>query len=130
MKKKTSLLALAAALVRRRNQDATMCLLPADHVIRPAKLFQETLLAAAEQAQSGALVTLGITQPAPPPGTDICNWATPFLTVSIKLPLSVKNRMRLPQKSFSMTATTAGTAACSSGNVPPSAKPLPNMHRI
>lgn len=60
--------ALAAALVRRRNQDATMCLLPADHVIRPAKLFQETLLAAAEQAQSGALVTLGITPTRPATG--------------------------------------------------------------
>ena len=52
--------ALATALIRRRDPDATMILLPADHVIRPAGLFQETLKAAAVQAQSGALVTLGI----------------------------------------------------------------------
>ena len=53
--------ALATALVRRRDPGATMILLPADHVIRPAKLFQETLLAAAVAAQQGDLVTLGIT---------------------------------------------------------------------
>ncbi len=60
--------ALAAALVARREPEATMILLPADHVIRPAKIFQETLLAAAEQAQSGALVTLGITPTFPATG--------------------------------------------------------------
>ena len=52
--------ALAAALIRRRDPDATMALLPADHVIRPAKLFQETLRSAAAAAQRGALVTLGV----------------------------------------------------------------------
>ena len=52
--------ALATALIRRKDPDATMILLPADHVIRPAKLFQQTLLAAAEQAQNGKLATLGI----------------------------------------------------------------------
>ncbi len=60
--------ALAAALVARCDSEATMILLPADHVIRPAKIFQETLLAAAEQAQSGALVTLGITPTFPATG--------------------------------------------------------------
>ena len=60
--------ALATALIRRRDAEATMILLPADHVIRPAKLFQETLLAAAEQAQSGDLVTLGITPTYPATG--------------------------------------------------------------
>lgn len=60
--------ALAAALIRRRDPDATMVLLPADHVIRPARIFQETLAAAAERAQSGALVTLGITPTYPATG--------------------------------------------------------------
>ena len=60
--------ALAAALVRRRDPEATMILLPADHVIRPAKLFQETLAAAAFQARSGSLVTLGITPTYPATG--------------------------------------------------------------
>ena len=60
--------ALATALVRRKNPEGTMCLLPADHVIRPAKLFQETLIAAAEQAQKGFLVTLGVTPTYPATG--------------------------------------------------------------
>lgn len=60
--------ALATALVRRRDPDATMILLPADHVIRPAKLFQETLKTAAVQAQTGALLTLGITPTGPATG--------------------------------------------------------------
>lgn len=53
--------ALATALIRRRDPEATMVLLPADHVIRPAKLFQDTVLAAAQAAQKGVLVTLGVT---------------------------------------------------------------------
>ena len=52
--------ALATALVRRKNPEATVIILPADHVIRPAKVFQETLKQAAEQARNGYLVTLGI----------------------------------------------------------------------
>jgi len=60
--------ALATALVRRRDPDATMILLPADHVIRPAKLFQETLSAAAREAQKGSLVTLGVTPTYPATG--------------------------------------------------------------
>ena len=60
--------ALATALVRRRDPESTMILLPADHVIRPAKLFQETLAAAAREAQTGALVTLGITPTYPATG--------------------------------------------------------------
>lgn len=52
--------ALATALIRRKSEDATMILLPADHVIRPAKAFQTTLAAAVEHARNGYLVTLGI----------------------------------------------------------------------
>lgn len=60
--------ALAAALVKRRDPEATMILLPADHVIRPARVFQEVLAAAAERAQTGALVTLGVTPTCPATG--------------------------------------------------------------
>ena len=60
--------ALATALVRRKDPDATMIILPADHVIRPAKIFQDTLKRAAEQAQNGYLVTLGITPSYPSTG--------------------------------------------------------------
>lgn len=60
--------ALALAFIRRKDPEAVMILLPADHEIRPVKLFQKTLLAAAEQAQSGALVTIGITPVYPATG--------------------------------------------------------------
>lgn len=60
--------ALATALVRRRDPDATMILLPADHMIHPAKLFQKALLSAAQYAQTGALVTLGIVPTSPSTG--------------------------------------------------------------
>ena len=52
--------ALATALVKRRDPEATMILLPADHLIHPVREFQEVLSAAAEQAAAGALVTLGV----------------------------------------------------------------------
>ena len=60
--------ALAAALIRRKDPsaDATMVLLPADHVIKPAKALQQVLKDCAELAQQGGLVTIGIkpTEPA------------------------------------------------------------------
>lgn len=52
--------ALATALVRLRDPDATMILLPSDHFIRPVKAFQKTLKRAVKIAQSGSLVTVGI----------------------------------------------------------------------
>lgn len=55
--------ALAAALIQRKDPsaNATMILLPADHVIRPAKALQHILRQSAEMASGGALVTLGVT---------------------------------------------------------------------
>ena len=53
-------LALAAALIRRKDPGSTMIVLPSDHLIRPAKKFQDTLKRAAEQARNGYLVTLGV----------------------------------------------------------------------
>lgn len=61
-------IALAAGLIARRDPDATMILLPADHVIRPAKALQKILSEAALHAQSGALVTLGIPPNCPSTG--------------------------------------------------------------
>ncbi len=61
--------ALAAGLIRRkdRSPDAVMLLLPADHVIKPAKALQRVLADSAELARTGGyLVTIGIvpTEPA------------------------------------------------------------------
>lgn len=54
-------IALAVGLVARRDPDATMIVLPADHVIRDGDSFRRDLAAAAAAAQeTGALVTIGI----------------------------------------------------------------------
>ena len=52
---------LGAQHIYRRNPEATMAVLTADHHVGDAQRFQRVLMAAAEMAQSGRLVTLGIT---------------------------------------------------------------------
>jgi len=52
---------LAALEVDRRAPESVQVVLPADHVIRPVRRFQEALVGAAEEAEaSAALVTFGI----------------------------------------------------------------------
>jgi mannose-1-phosphate guanylyltransferase len=58
--------AFAAARLYSEDPDATMIVLPADHIIRNVRAFQDALKVAAEAAQEpGALVTIGI-QPTHP----------------------------------------------------------------
>ncbi|MBC7105517.1 MAG: NTP transferase domain-containing protein, partial [Firmicutes bacterium] len=60
---------LAALHVARRDPEAVMAVLPADHYIADPEGFAETLLAAAELAASGRwLVTLGVTPTRPETG--------------------------------------------------------------
>ncbi len=51
---------LAAILVQAMDPNATMILLPADHVISPADDFQKALLFGAQAAADGSLVTFGV----------------------------------------------------------------------
>ena len=61
--------AWAAIEIDRREPDSVHAVLPADHVIAPAKEFRRTLLVAAEEAgQSGALMTFGIRPTSPATG--------------------------------------------------------------
>ncbi len=53
-------IALATALLKQRDPQSTMVLLPADHVISPVKKFQQAIVKAVEIAQTNCLVTLGI----------------------------------------------------------------------
>jgi len=55
----------AALHIRRRDPQATMAVVTADHIIRNTSLFREALASAAQVAQAGWLVTLGI-QPSYP----------------------------------------------------------------
>ena len=66
-------IALAAALIKRRCEDATMIVLPADHRITPVKRFQEDLMDCIEQAQTGSLTILGVTPDKPATGYGYIN---------------------------------------------------------
>jgi mannose-1-phosphate guanylyltransferase len=59
---------LAAMVVEKLSPGATMILLPADQVIRPADQFQRALAAGIEVARNGNLVTYGITPRHPATG--------------------------------------------------------------
>jgi mannose-1-phosphate guanylyltransferase len=56
-----SVVALAAAVLKQRDHQAMMAVLPSDHFIRNRDLFHYLLRAAFDVAQKGYLVTLGIT---------------------------------------------------------------------
>jgi mannose-1-phosphate guanylyltransferase len=56
-----SVVGLAAAVLKLRDPDAMMAVLPSDHFIRNRDLFHYLLRAAFDVAQKGYLVTLGIT---------------------------------------------------------------------
>lgn len=56
-----SVVGLAAAILQKRDPDASMAILPSDHFIRNRDLFHYLLRAAFEVAENGHLVTLGIT---------------------------------------------------------------------
>ncbi|MDP2688719.1 MAG: mannose-1-phosphate guanylyltransferase/mannose-6-phosphate isomerase [Deltaproteobacteria bacterium] len=61
-------IALAAFELARKDPDAIMAVLPADHVINDGKHFRDSLKAAAVAAGEGRLVTFGITPDAPETG--------------------------------------------------------------
>lgn len=61
--------ALAAYAIAREDPEAVMVILPADHVISPKKGFQKSLRSAvAAAAETGSLVTIGITPTFPATG--------------------------------------------------------------
>lgn len=60
-----SVVGLAAAVLHKRDKDACMAVLPADHFIRNRDLFHYLLKAAFDVAANGYLVTLGITPTQP-----------------------------------------------------------------
>ena len=60
-----SVVGLAAAVLYKRDKDASMAVLPSDHFIRNRDLFHYLLNAAFDVAENGYLVTLGITPTQP-----------------------------------------------------------------
>ena len=66
-------IALAAALVKKRCEDAIMIVLPADHKITPVKRFQEDLQDCIEETASGSLAVLGVVPDYPATGYGYIN---------------------------------------------------------
>lgn len=65
----TAAIGLGAALVSKRDPDAVMVVLPADHVIRPAAAFRKSLAAAAAAAgKDGGLYVFGVKPTGPATG--------------------------------------------------------------
>jgi mannose-1-phosphate guanylyltransferase len=63
-----SVVAMAAATLQKKDPQAVMAVLTADHFIRDVDLFKRLLLSAREAASAGSLVTLGITPTSPSTG--------------------------------------------------------------
>ncbi len=63
-----SAIGLTAAVLQKRNPNATMAVLTADHFMKDNELFQKILTAAYQVAQQGSLVTLGISPEFPATG--------------------------------------------------------------
>jgi mannose-1-phosphate guanylyltransferase/mannose-6-phosphate isomerase len=61
-------IAAAAALLRDRDPNAVMLVLPSDHIIRDLPALTRAIQAAADAADAGCLVTFGITPTAPETG--------------------------------------------------------------
>src|SRR5215212_3151805 len=63
-----SVVGLAAAVLKKRDPEATMAILTADHFIKDKKLFRYLISTAFDVASEGYLVTLGITPTFPSTG--------------------------------------------------------------
>lgn len=69
MRNTAAAIGLAAALLARRDPEAVMLVMPADHVIRPREVFEATFDAAATRAaEAGTLITVGIQPTGPATG--------------------------------------------------------------
>lgn len=74
-------IALAIGWVAAKDPNATMMVLPSDHIIKDREAFQQTLRSAAHAArQSQALVTIGITPTWPCPSYGYIERGEPFST--------------------------------------------------
>lgn len=72
---------LAALYLRRMDPQGVMCVLTADHYIQNTELFRQVLQAAAQVAESGYLVTLGIAPSFPSTGFGYVQRGAPLGTI-------------------------------------------------
>jgi mannose-1-phosphate guanylyltransferase len=91
--------ALATAWVAARDHQATMLVLPADHVIKDRAAFQETMKTAARAAETtGSMVTIGIKPTWPCPGYGYIEQGLPVSLPGGSGPNSIFRVLRFREK--------------------------------
>ena len=99
--------ALATAWVATRDHQATMLVLPADHVIKDREKFQSTMKTAASAAETtGALVTIGVKPTWPCPGYGYIEQGAPVTPPVRTAPNEIFRVLRFREKPNSELADT------------------------
>jgi mannose-1-phosphate guanylyltransferase len=110
-----SVVGLAAAILHKRDPDASMAILPSDHFIRNRDLFHYLLRAAFEVAENGYLVTLGITPTHPSTAYGYIQQGQP-LSGGYKYPAyEVKSFMEKPDEATAQKLLRSGDHSWNSG---------------
>ena len=110
-----SVVGLAAAILQKRDPDASMAILPSDHFIRNQDLFHYLLRAAFEVAENGYLVTLGITPTHPSTGYGYIQQGQP-LSGGYKYPAyEVKSFVEKPDEEVAQKLLRLGNHSWNSG---------------
>jgi mannose-1-phosphate guanylyltransferase/mannose-6-phosphate isomerase len=73
---------IAALMLREKDPDAIMLLLPADHVIGNAEAFHATVATAQAASEAGALVTFGVVPKSPETGYGYIQRGDPFEAIT------------------------------------------------
>ena len=110
-----SVVGLAAAILQKRDPDASMAILPSDHFIRNRDLFHYLLRAAFEVAENGYLVTLGITPTHPATAYGYIQQGQP-LSGGYKYPVyEVKSFVEKPDEEMAQKLLRSGRHSWNSG---------------
>jgi mannose-1-phosphate guanylyltransferase len=110
-----SVVGLAAAILQKREPDASMAILPSDHFIRNRDLFHYLLRAAFEVAENGYLVTLGITPTHPSTAYGYIQQGQP-LSGGYKYPAyQVKSFIEKPNEEVAQKLLRSGAHSWNSG---------------
>ena len=110
-----SVVGLAAAVLLKRDSNATMAILPSDHFIRNRDLFHYLLKAAFDVAENGYLVTLGVTPTQPSTAYGYIQQGEP-LNGQYKYPTyKVKRFVEKPDEQIAQQLLRAGNHSWNSG---------------
>ena len=110
-----SVVGLAAAILQKRDPDASMAILPSDHFIRNQDLFHYLLRAAFEVAENEYLVTLGITPTHPSTAYGYIQQGQP-LSGGYKYPAyDVKSFVEKPDEEVAQKLLRSGNHSWNSG---------------